>query len=191
MRSESVIDAFGILRRAVGLALIVGCAHGMAASPSIVTLTPEVLPLPALGSGVLTATLGVPALQPTVVTLGAEPPGALTLPAEVVIPAGATTAVVSVTALVPQGTASVTATLGASTSSADVIIGNPVPACEDAAGLAGSAASAYSSQPAKVATACTERGAACNDAIAAANEALKAIAQAHRLMKATCRPVRP
>ncbi len=93
-----------------------------AEAPSAVALSPGTVGIAPGGSTQLTATLDVPALIATQVTLAVNPANSGTLPTNVTILAGQTAATFTYQDTAGSGTATITATLGGSTSTAIVTV---------------------------------------------------------------------
>lgn len=95
---------------------------GAAEAPSTVTLSPDTAAVAAGGSTQFTVSLDVPALVATTVGLALTPANAGTLPPNVTVAAGQSSAVFTYTDTSATGTATITATLGGSTAMATVTV---------------------------------------------------------------------
>ncbi len=93
---------------------------------AIVSLVPSPLPLQQAATGSLTATLNAAQATDTAIALANSAPGIVQVPATVTVPAGATAAAVTVTALA-AGAARVTASVNSTTASAAIEVAAPLP----------------------------------------------------------------
>ena len=108
-----------------GLSLVNG---QITVPPLSVSLSPSSKTITLGGSGNLSALLSSAAPGDTTVALSSNNTGVATVPASVVVPAGASFATFRVTA-VALGTAKITATLGSSTSNSNVTVAEPTIEC--------------------------------------------------------------
>ncbi len=93
---------------------------------AIVSLVPSPLPLQQAATGSLTAALNAAQATDTAIALANSAPGIVQVPATVTVPAGATAATVTVTALA-AGAAQVTASVNSTTASAAIEVAAPLP----------------------------------------------------------------
>ncbi|MGE0870509.1 MAG: thrombospondin type 3 repeat-containing protein [Kofleriaceae bacterium] len=95
---------------------------GASEAPTSVTLSPSDGTVSPNGTTMFTVTLDAPALTATAVDLAVNPSNAGTLPAQVTVPANQTSTTFTYTDASEMGTATLTATFGASTSHASVTV---------------------------------------------------------------------